>query len=527
MNRQSVREAYKRIQPSQAEKDRMLKNILSTASEEPPQRKDATMKPLYKKPVMIAAIVGLMIFLMGCAVVAMNLQELKVGEYTPPAPDASQEGTAPEEPNAMISLQGFAGTANYLAAKEWNAFLDTYDVAAAALEADQNGFLPPEAYDAYECYNQEMIDKLNEICETYGLKLLGSIQMADNVQGTYNAVGIRSIISQNTDAQADVWPGYYYSDGTFQVEGEMGLNGEWPYRAVYQFRRVMKQSFDAAILNVGDMDGYDQWVYTMQDGTQVLLANNGEKGLIIVDKDDCFVTVNVLGVVTEETYYGPLPTERGFMEVLAETFDFSFTPRAFDPAVAQADQQALEDAQAEYEAQLKAAEDYLHQPDFATYVSNRLKDLRKLEELEGRVLVANAGYTFFDIDGNGEEELLLGSYGVSGKEGSFSEAITMKDGMTDCLYRDSNLYLCENDVLENYVSFDGFTAHTYWKRDENNTFLGYLEHDEAKQQWMFNKNGAYWDDDGIISEKEAQAIIDSYVRMPIPEMKPLTEFPVK
>lgn len=325
MNRQSVREAYKRIQPTQAEKERMLQNILSAASEEPPRRKDVTMKQLHKKPLMIAAIVGLMIFLMGCAVVAMNLQELKIGEYTRPAdPDASQDDAVTEEPKDLISLQGVAGTPNYLAAKEWNTFLETCDLASIAAEADKNGFHTPEAYDAYQCYNQEMIDKLDEICAKYELNLLGGIQMADNAQGTYDAVGIRSIISQNTDALADVWPGYYYSDGSFQMEGETGLNGDWPYRAFYQFRRVMKQSFDGVFLNVGDLASYDQWVYTMQDGTEVLLANNGEKGLIIVDKDDCFVTVNVLGVITEDTYFGALPTERGFMEVLAETFDFSF-----------------------------------------------------------------------------------------------------------------------------------------------------------------------------------------------------------
>lgn len=328
MTRQSVREAYKRVAPTQAEKDKMLQNILSAASDLPPVRKDTTMKLLKKKPFMFAAIIGLMVILMGSAVVAMKLQDLRISEYAPPASEnAAVSGDTSKETQAMelISLQGFADTPNYQAAEEWRKFAESYDPdGVLAVEADQKGFQAPDAYQGYLCYTQEMIDKIDEICEKYHLELLGKVNTAVNVQGTYDAVGIRSIISQNADAQADVWPGYYYSDGSFQVEGETGLNGEWPYRASYQFRCVQKTSFDAVFLNVGDMSSYDQWVYTMKDGTQVLLASNGQKGLIIVDKEDCFVTVNVIGLITEETMFGGLPKERGFMEALAETFDFGF-----------------------------------------------------------------------------------------------------------------------------------------------------------------------------------------------------------
>lgn len=67
MKRRSVQRAYENIRPNEQAKARMLQNILS--SEIPPAGKDEMKMRTKMKPLVIAAIIGLMIFLMGCAVV--------------------------------------------------------------------------------------------------------------------------------------------------------------------------------------------------------------------------------------------------------------------------------------------------------------------------------------------------------------------------------------------------------------------------------------------------------------------------
>ena len=56
----------------------------------------------------------------------------------------------------------------------------------------------------------------------------------------------------------------------------------------------MKTSFDGVALGIGNAKSYDQWNYTVTDGTEVLLALSENKALIIADKDNFFMaTVSI------------------------------------------------------------------------------------------------------------------------------------------------------------------------------------------------------------------------------------------
>ena len=44
------------------------------------EKKSASAKRVLKKPVLIAALIGLMLFLMGCAWVVMKMQDFKIGQ---------------------------------------------------------------------------------------------------------------------------------------------------------------------------------------------------------------------------------------------------------------------------------------------------------------------------------------------------------------------------------------------------------------------------------------------------------------
>ncbi len=70
MNRQRMKEAYRSIKPDEAAKARMLENILSAASETAPAGKDDIVMHRKMKPAVLAAVIALMVMLMGCALSA-------------------------------------------------------------------------------------------------------------------------------------------------------------------------------------------------------------------------------------------------------------------------------------------------------------------------------------------------------------------------------------------------------------------------------------------------------------------------
>lgn len=75
------------------------------------------------------------------------------------------------------------------------------------------------------------------------------------------------------------------SDGNFNLGGEITFPENPGCSIVYELNRFVKGFFDTAVLNVGNVDDYEQWEYETENGETVLLARNGDKALIIADKE--------------------------------------------------------------------------------------------------------------------------------------------------------------------------------------------------------------------------------------------------
>ena len=121
-----------------------------------------------RRSLTVAAIIALMLFLMGCAaVVLLHLNDLKIGERTyTQHPLYLEDGTktpATEKVQEIIALQGIAESPNQQAAKEWYDFRQSYDQ-DRALANHAEDFSIPVAYHAYGVYTQEMVDKVDAIC---------------------------------------------------------------------------------------------------------------------------------------------------------------------------------------------------------------------------------------------------------------------------------------------------------------------------------------------------------------------------
>lgn len=364
-----------------------------------PQRK-------LRRPLLLAAVIALTLLLVGCAVIyVLRLQDMKIGEYNATIPSCEANPDVQSISSEMISLQGFAGTPGYQAAKEWQDFLRTYDTdGTLRRKADAEGYREPADYEDYICYTQQMQDKIDEICQKYGLELLGPTMMPGDVRSVLDALGIDSILAQSTVAVTNLYPGYYYRGGTFALEGETVFapgSSLWNDPIVFQYRCVMKNVFDGVFLTVGSADDYDQWNYTLSDGTSVLLAAGPEKGLMIVDKPDYFVTVNVL------PYAGEIPggEQRGVraaMEQFADVFCFDYAPHKAETAAPVPSEEAPFTADTPtgraYQKALRTIHDKLCWPE--------LPDAGQILLLEPGT-IEDELFAIFDVDGDGQEELLV------------------------------------------------------------------------------------------------------------------------
>lgn len=477
-------------------------------------KKKAQIKRLStRKMWLIAAIIALALLLVGCcAIIAMRLQHLTIREETASIPS---ETSFNGEELSLISIQGFMGTDSYAAFKEWQDFLSTYDLDKSILHTN-NDFQAPEAYFSYSCYSQEMIDKIAEICEKYHLQPLGKPWFFDRGEDVFDAVGIESVFSEKARTGLGSISGYCYADGTFDIEGTLELKGQWNELVSYSLRSVQKTSFDGVPRNIGDVDAYDQWNYTMADGTTVLLALREEVGLMIVDKQDSFVTVGI-DVFANGGFLGNVPQERAFLEAVCEEFDFTFQTQPVDPA----------NADAMYQAQLEreAGEDHLHVTGGLIGSEYLISYAGWIDYMVDEMKYKDLKYALIDVDADGVEELLLQCEHLeryNGDKNSFFGLFTIENSEIKTIVRGSlrgsNFYLCQGGVIEQAYT----DSHYYFAMD------GSMVESVAcyEGEWYHTQGGSIgegFEESDAVTEEKVNAIIAKYPRIDI-DFIPVEDF---
>ena len=471
------------------------------------QMADTPRRTFLFRPLVITALITLMALLMGCAWVVMNLNNLTIKDID--SADPTETNIYGEEINS-ISLQGFMGTNSYAAFKEWHEFLDTYDTDNSILNNGDN-FQRPEAYESYSCYSQEMVDKIEDICQKYDLQPLGRAWYFEHAEDIFKMVGIETVFAE--DVQTTYSQGYCYADGTFSLEGTLELGGKWNKDVSFDYRSVQKNSFDGVSRNIGNVEEYDQWNYVMQNGTQVLLALRENGGLIIVDKVDCFVTVGILGVFANGSPFGDLPSERAFLEDFCELFDFSYDTQRVDPEKAD----ELYQAQLEQEATEETKEfvggqvDPAYRSSYANFIDYMIQEM-KFEDLK---------YVLIDVDENGIEELLLQCEHMiryDGDPSSFFDLLTIKDGEVIRLMNANNLYLCQGGVIDNADSY----SHYYSTISEGREGVVYAFQED---KWYVQEDWIEGTPSREVTKEDAESVITQYPRIEL-EFRPVTEFPI-
>ena len=456
---------------------------------------------------LIAAVIALVGLLVGCAVAyVFGLQDLKVGEWNfhvPPAYD-DEGNLIPVETHAPITRLSLQG-ANMEALSEWLEFTNNYDrdgeiasQADKAMKAGKPWDIPENYYLSYGCYSQEMVDKLDEIIKKYDLNLLSTAVHCEYYEGNVilGAMGLDGLLVSNEAAKATYGGGYFYPEGTFDIDMEVSLDTEALdcENAYVSYRYSVKEYFDPVYGSIRDPENCTQWNYTRKDGRMVLLVFSEDTARIYADLQDAFLTIHVdrSNVTTERE-----------LEQFAEIFDLSVKPCSADiEKVEELKKDALTAHEAERAAQL-AAHESQYQAGYQEFVDYRLETSMNPEYLS---------YIIHDVNGDGIEELIIDGL----------EILSMKDG-SSYKYFDiaavpvtgAEVHVCEGNVVE--LCHELFAVHQYYfyqAGEDGAEFITGVIHDTNEDVWYRSLDGgSYNQNRERITAEEAQYIRDAYTRV--------------
>ncbi len=464
-----------------------------------------------RKMWLIAAVIALMLLLVGCAVVyVLRMQNLKVGEYSFYIPtEYDEDGNVipaeSQEPIIMLSLQG----TNMEALTEWVTFTNTYDQDGTILiEADGTGSewkLPDNYHLTYGCYSQEMVDKLNEIVNKYHLKLLSSYIPLNYYESSVllNSLGLKGLVKTDPDVQVEYGDGDFHIEGTFTLNMEISLDmGDWSWeQGSASYRYSLKDYFDPLTGSMLESHDYTQWDYTRKDGKKVLLVLNEGTSRIYADLPKAFISIYLDPVICVDGNEVSMTQEA--LQQLAELFDLSIEPQ---PTTMEQVEKYKAEAQAQYEAERAAARaehEAMYASGYKEFVEYRLGTVPNPE---------NVSYVLYDVNGDGVEELIINSLDI----------LSMKDGQSYKYFDLTNTGVfigrfqpCEGNVFEVYCEDLGMYQHYFYQANaESASFITGVSHDSSNGAWyLHSKDGAYTENRKQITEEEAQKILDSYTRV--------------
>lgn len=484
------------------------------------------------KIVLIAAVIASL--LAGCTYAVMRLQDLKMGEYivtheapivsTDAASDEKQEETVVTEVRNVISLQGFVGSNGYQASKEWLDFKNSYDQNNELAIANDD-FKAPRVYDGYGVYTQEMMDKVDEICQKYNLVPMGrSFTETTNVPAALKLLGVNDLLVSGAEAKLEHMQGYYYQEGTFNVEGDVTLtNVDTPLVETLFFgiRCAMKHALDVVPASMGDVEDYTQWNYTTKDGVELLLVTSKSGAIIIADRPECFIFMNFHRGYSEDN---TLTQEQ--LEALADVFDFTILPHTVsvedgiarekksDQEWEENQQKLAERAEAEYNELYRNAS-------YSEFIQESLNDPKR----------KNAKFVLRDVTGDGEDDRLMLGEDYNQWNGTRPWLYVLNiqpDGKTELLF-DGCFQLLEGDFFGPIIQGGDYPLYEYFRLtgtgiwyDKGRADYVSLRYSVEHDKWFKHCGEGEGKE---VSESEAMEIINSYTPIEL-DWKPIIEFPM-
>lgn len=481
--------------------------LLVTVEQQVSGQNNGTPHQKIHRPLLLAALIALLMMLMGCSIAyVLNLQNLKIGEQSVSQIHYDDFGSQIGETAVkadVISMQGIKGSPNYLANQEWLAYTQSYVFPGGEYwESDP-------AYWAYNVLNQEMVDRLDEICDKYGLKIIGKPWHEHiDCNQFLTLLGIRSLLKPDSDAALSMPAGRFFPGGSFTIYGTLTLGNT---DSMFTYHCVKKDVF-YDVFAYGDADSITQRSYTTTDGVNLLLLESEQSGMILADREDCFLSLSLD------------LTGGAALEQIAECFDFTIHADPPDADAADAREQASqEEVNSRY-----GDPNICRRPTYGEYVADLIQSDEMRRSFDPEYTPPTKTYAFHDVDGNGTEELLIFYNGYIGS------IVGMKDGITDD-GKSYHMYLCEDNILVDFDSEpNGLGEYRYhifrFANDGDPVFSNPKERSIVRLKkcedgtwWRTSSTEHYAEFDTVISEAEAMEILNAYKPVEL-ETRPLTQF---
>ncbi len=469
-----------------------------------------------KKILLFAALIALMLALMGCTVAyVLSLQEKQVAQVEGVS-HWDKDGNpvkATEVTQSVISYDGYQDSPSYQAAREWYEFVSTYDPEGRLRPLNQPEGISDAYFYSYDCYTPEMVEKLEEILRKNGLSSVGdtAIIQSWDVETYLNALGLDSLTHPQAPVTVSCLGGTAYPDGSFHMSVDFYFTGEnpiWPSSVWSTVYYTKKDTFDPKYSAVNP-EYYEEWAYTTADGTQLHIAMSAKGALIFAQQADAYLTValntDIDWGTTQDTGE---KTTRKILEAMAEVFDFTIRPQAPDWDALKAQLAANFAAwEEEQQAMMQAPPS---SPGFSAYLENAYQN-RVIRDLL---------YRFADVNGDGEEELLLCK-----ETGAITEILYLEDGEVKLLDFGADVFLCEEGVLEVVTAYDLYQNIGYYTLSGMEPVCeNYLHYSLDTDQWEKASQLPHGNTDTPISAGEAAALRAKYSRLPLAVGQPLMEF---
>ena len=250
-----------------------------------------------RRPLLIAALITLMLLLVGCAVAyVLSIQSLKLGQQEVSRPVISEDGNrilSYENVNEQIlTLNGLKGSPGYQAALEWYQFRKEYD-----LQETGTSEVPAE-YSAYQLYSQETREKLDSILTKYSLKPVGEELHFRTVKNMCVALGIEKVQEAKNAVDTKVDSGVCWENGNFclrlrLVLPEMAddeIHDTW---GILRWNR--KDCFSEDLITIEDTGDWQEWNHTTPSGSKVLIIRSPSdcRGWILCDRGEAMMSLQL------------------------------------------------------------------------------------------------------------------------------------------------------------------------------------------------------------------------------------------
>ena len=243
---------------------------------------------------------------------------------------AAQDDRPRYASDPVVNLTGYHDSAVYKASQEWSEW--KYQ---AYLRGEN--LLLPEAdtdniYARHGAFSDEAKAKLDEITKKYDLMLPDRRAMFPGISGLYDILGKSGFLPMSGNTGDYPKSGILWDDGSItNLLDAVRINDKDVFIELY---RTVNGSFLSAGIR-SDPDLMEEWSYTAEDGTELVLDIGPYQSAILADLPNSFLFIVVKSGTGQENTNAPITdgsmNAKGWpditkqdLEALADSFDYKY-----------------------------------------------------------------------------------------------------------------------------------------------------------------------------------------------------------